>query len=286
MIGDKMASLKSAVSDTNALVQAYIWKLKFFKPKVLISMDTSRFLIKTAENGFELQRALTLRYEVFYRELLNKKSFLHIDIDRFDFIADHLIIVDKRSDEVVGTYRLISSNFSNTFYSESEFQIDRIKADKRGKLELGRACVHRDYRNGAVITLLWRGIVEYMKGVGAKYLFGCSSVNTTNLIEIGLIYEYMKGLYLSADEFRAHPRGKYRVDPMDRYAAAFEKFDIKMEAIEDLIPPLVKMYLKAGARVCGEPALDRKFKCADFLTILDMELLDKSFERKYRAKNA
>ncbi len=285
MIVEKVTSIKNSVSNSGMFLKAYRWKLRYFRPKVLLFLDTQRFLIKTVENGHELEKALRLRYEVFYKEVLDKNAFFSIDTDEFDFVCDHLIIVDKDSEKVVGTYRLISSTYSDRFYSETEFFIENVKSIRGNKLELGRACVHKDYRNGVTIALLWKGISEYMKKVDAKYLFGCSSINTTDIIEISLIYEYIKELHLSPEDSRVYPREKYKMKQIDYYLDAIERLNIKAETVEELIPPLLKSYLKAGSQICGEPALDRKFRCIDFLTVLNLELLNKSFQKKYKVRN-
>ncbi len=120
--------------------------------KISIYIDTRRFLIKTAENSQKLEGALDLRYDVFYKESLNKDNFTKIDVDKFDLICDHLIIIDKKLDSIAGTYRLISSTFSDKFYSETEFLIDHTKTAKGIKVELGRACVHKNYRKGTVLS--------------------------------------------------------------------------------------------------------------------------------------
>ena len=284
MIVEKVASLKNTFSNSNMFLKAYFWKIRYFKPRISLFLETKKFLIKTVENGSELEKALNLRYEVFYEELLNKKTFLGMDFDRFDPMCDHLIIMDKLSEKVVGTYRLISSTYSDKFYSETEFLIHSLKVVKGNKLELGRACVHKNYRNGITIALLWKGISEYMKRVDARYLFGCSSIATTNFIEISLVYKYLKELHFSSEEFRVYPKRKHVVDQINHYLDTFQSFDVRTETIEELIPPLLKSYLRAGAKVCGEPALDKKFRCADFLTVLDVELLNGSFE-KYKGKN-
>ncbi len=285
MIAKKVMSLKDTVSNSNMMRRAFLWKLRQFKPKVPILIESSRFVIKTVENVFELEKALNLRYEVFYKETLNKDNFSRTDMDKFDTICDHLIILDKKYNNIVGTYRFISSTFSDEFYSESEFSIDQIKQAPGVKLELGRACVHKDYRNGTGIALLWKGLTEYFRTIKAKYLFGCSSIGTTNVVEISLIYKYIKELYLSPEDFRVYPNEKHRIKELDHHLDAFEKFGIKTESIEDFIPPLLKSYLKAGSVICGEPALDMKFKCADFFTVLDLELLSKSFEKRHKATN-
>jgi Putative hemolysin len=128
--------------------KTYGFRLKAFKPKISFRFEVGSFTVKTAQNSRELRKALELRYRVFYQELLNKSKLFRIDIDKFDFIADHIIIIDNKNQDVVGTYRIISSSFSNKFYSETEFDISSLKLLKATKLEIGRASVHKDYRNG------------------------------------------------------------------------------------------------------------------------------------------
>ena len=286
MIAKKVNSIKDTFSNSRIIKRAYRWKFRQFKPKVSLFIENRRFIIKTVENTFELEKALNLRYDVFYKEALNKNSFIHIDADKYDLICDHLIIIDKEIDKVVGTYRFISSDFSDKFYSETEFTMDNIKNAKGIKLELGRACVDRRYRNGLAMALLWKGVSEYMKKVDAKYLFGCSSISTTNVVEISLIYKYIKELHLSSEEYRVHPKPKYKVKEIDYYQEAFDKFNINIDAIADFIPPLLKSYFKAGSVICGEPALDKKFKCADFFTLLDLDTISDSYDKKYKSTNA
>lgn len=284
MLAQKVASIKKTVSSFNMLRAAYRWKLRLFKPKIVVFYENPHFIIKSVENGHELEQALNLRYQVFYREVLNKRARLEIDVDGFDFLCDHLIIIDKNTESVIGTYRLISSTYSDRFYSETEFDIDNIKLVKGNKLELGRACVHRDFRTGAVINLLWRGVSEYMKKVESKYLFGCSSVNTTNVFDIAVVYKYLKMLSYAPDELRVFPNDGYRLKHFDQYLKTVGDIEGQNHKIKSLVPTLLKSYIRMGSKVCGEPALDVEFRCADFLTILDLEQLNLSFVKKYKTR--
>ena len=287
MLQGGVRSIKNTITKPNELLnRAYIWKLSGFTPKNFISFENKKYIVKTVETALELQKALNLRYEVYYKELINKSTIIKLDIDKYDLISDHIIIVDKYINKVVGTYRVIASTFSDNYYSESEFDITRIKDAQGNKLELGRACVHKDYRNGLTLALLWKGVSLYIESLNIKYLFGCSSVNTTNVLEISLIYKFIKDLHLSGEELRVYPKDKFRLDEITNYLDAFEKFSAKAESIEDFIPPLLKAYLKAGSKICGEPALDKKFKCADFFTVLDTDLMSDKFEKRYKAVNA
>jgi putative hemolysin len=256
--------------------------LRGFRPKVRIQFEKGSFIVKTVENWSELEQVLRLRHEVFHREFLNKRLPLGMDMDRFDPVGDHLVIVDKESGKIVGTYRLISSAYSNVFYSQSEFDLDAFLKLPGIKLELSRACIHRDYRDGIVIALLWRGLVQYIQQVKAAYLFGCASIRSMDGVEVGSIYRYLSSKSFLSAEFRIEPVGSYRMpgfyDTLGRIPEGNAEIAERGKA---LIPPLLNSYLKAGAKVCGAPALDVSFQCVDFLTVLRMEDLTRLFERKY-----
>lgn len=254
--------------------------LKNFKPKVKLLIERDRFIIKTAENHDELAKVLRLRYEVFYRELLEKRQILGMDIDKFDFKCDHLIIIDKKTDSFIGTYRLICSLFTNKFYSETEFNLQNIISLPGIKLELGRACVHRDYRTGSSIALLWRGITEYMKETGTKYMFGCSSIKTTDKLEIAAIYKNLSHNHLASQECRVTPKRKFTIKDFDVLTNGIS--EEAEGAAAEKIPPLIKSYLNMGGLICGEPAYDKKFKCADLFTLFNIDSLSEKVHKKYK----
>jgi putative hemolysin len=254
--------------------------LKNFKPKIKLNIERDRFIIKTAENHDELAKALRLRYEVFYLELLEKRLLVGIDIDKFDFKCDHLIIIDKKTDNFIGTYRLISSLFVKKFYSATEFKLDNILDLPGIKLELGRACVHKDYRTGSSIALLWRGITEYMKETGTQFLFGCSSVKVTDKSEIAAMYKHLSRNHLAPPQYRVYPKGKFKIRQFEELV---EKVTPEEEAkAAENIPALIKSYLKMGAHICGMPAYDKKFKCADFLTLFNIDTSSEKMQKKYK----
>jgi putative hemolysin len=272
--------LKRLLPLTDAIFRQKYLPVKKFNPKVKLFIERDRFIVKTAENHEELAGALRLRYEVFYRELLEKRRVYGFDIDRFDFKCDHLIIIDKKSNTFIGTYRLISSLFAKEFYSETEFDISRILALPGVKLELGRACVHKDYRTGSSIALLWRGIAEYMKQTNTQYLFGCSSVKATDLHEIASIYQVLARDFMVPSDLNVYPKRRFTIGKFNELIAQVSDEDM-LSAVEK-IPPLIKSYLKMGAHICGEPALDKKFKCADFLTLFNTNTSAEIMHKKYK----
>ncbi|HCL57042.1 MAG TPA: GNAT family N-acetyltransferase [Spirochaetia bacterium] len=254
-----------------------------FKPKIRFLLSKAGFTVKTAENPYEFQEVLKLRHRVFYEELLHKNQENGLDMDEFDFICDHLIVIDEKENRIIGTYRLNSSLFTDYFYSETEFDIKNLKKLPGTKLELGRACIEADYRNGLTITLLWAGLSEYIKKINARYLFGCSSVKTVDTFQIGTVFQFLKERYYSDVSLRVYPIGKFKIGNISSYADFISNvtrsYDPK--TAKKLVPSLLNSYLKAGAFICGEPALDKDFQCIDFLTLLDTSSMKETVIKKF-----
>ena len=251
----------------------YLFRFRGFRAKVPVHAEIRNFIVKTVDSADELESILRLRYKVFYKEFLEKRRLIALDIDQFDLICDHLMIIEKRTNACVGTYRLNCSLFNSRFYSETEFSMASIVGLPSVKLELGRACIHKDYRKGILLTLLWRGLGEYIKATDTKFLFGCSSVKTMDPLEIAAVHSYLMSHHASPHEHRAVPHEPYEVKAFPLYANLVRTLnpEIVRQHAERLIPTLLSSYLKAGAVICGDPALDREFKCVDFLTLLDIE---------------
>lgn len=259
-------------------------KLHKFKSKIAIQTDVGPFLIKTVTTQEELKEALMLRYEVFHREMMGKSAPRGLDVDEFDFDCDHLIIREKRTDRIVGTYRLRCSAFTDKFYSAKEFMLGSILQQPGVKLELGRACIHKDYRRGVVISLLWRGIADYMAASDSKFLFGCATVKTDDPRDAALLTEYF------VEEGRINPG--FRTRPTLAYTMPLFGFfreelrgpltETQRAEAEELLPPLCRAYLRIGAYIGGEPAWDREFQCIDFLTILHREDLNRTLWKRFK----
>ena len=148
-----------------------------YRPHLIIDLETKNYRLKTATSLDELIGAFKLRHENFLQDICETNEIY--DVDEYDHRCDHLIIIDKESETIVGTYRVICSKFHHNFYSQSEFNLDGFLKKEGVKVELGRACITASHRNGNVIDLLWRGIGQYSMKVQADYLFGCSSVKIT-----------------------------------------------------------------------------------------------------------
>lgn len=278
------ASLGRVSLNLQSFYQLRMNRIHKFKPKIEIHSEVGPFEIKTVTDTEELKEALALRYEVFHKEMLGKKNLQGIDVDEFDFNCDHLIIKEKRSNQVVGTYRLNCSLFTDEFYSGKEFKLSNILQLPGVKLELGRACIHKDYRRGILISLLWRGIAEYMAACEAKYLFGCATVKTDDPRDAALLTRYFEEENRISPDMRTRPTLEFTMPLLGYFLNEIQGplTETQRAQAEELIPPLCRAYLKAGAYIGGEPAWDQEFQCIDFLTILQREDLNRTLWKKFK----
>lgn len=234
-----------------------------------------------ARSESEILEAQRLRYRVFCEELGARlpTRIPGVDQDIYDRFCKHLIVRDENSGEVVGTYRILSPEDARKiggYYSENEFDLTRLQHLRPRLVEIGRSCVHADYRSGATITLLWAGLASFMRESGYEYLIGCASISmadggyaATNL------YHRLKE-HLSPLEYRVFPRCPLPMNALHR--------DIP-EAQLPPLPPLIKGYLRAGAYVCGDPAWDPDFNTADLPVLLPMARLDARYARHFLGKS-
>lgn len=262
------------------------WSIKYnpqfllYRPTFKIHIETSKYILKTADQLSELMNAFELRHQIFLEEVDCHKNQDSYDTDKFDTICDHLIIVDKETEHIVGTYRVLSTSFTDEFYSEEEFHLKDFLSLPGEKMELGRACIHHGHRNGVVIDLLWKGICRYIKLTNSKYLFGCSSVKSTEQAEVQVLFDYLKSENLLKGEHHIKSIGKYAMT-MDLENGEENESEEKRAFAKKVLPPLLRSYFTAGAFVYGTPALDVDFKCTDFLTILDVENMSAAYKKRY-----
>lgn len=248
-----------------------------YSPSLDIQIDSGKYRIKTATKTDELVKAFRLRYDNFLAGIGIGENE-QFDIDDLDHLCDHLVIVDREFDSIVGTYRIFTNETTDRFYSEAEFEMETFLDQDAKMIELGRACIDTHHRNGAVIDLLWKGIAEYIMRTNSRFLFGCTSVYVTDPSESLMLYNFMENKGWIDNSYGVTPKGKYQMNLQNLTVDSqiMENFDPK-----PFVPSLLRSYMSAGAKVFGHPALDADFECVDFLTVLDMERITKSFKRRY-----
>ncbi|MFZ0827629.1 MAG: GNAT family N-acyltransferase [Verrucomicrobiia bacterium] len=244
-------------------------------PAVKTTLESLRLLVSSpapytarrARDRDEVRAAQALRFQVFNLELhegLEQSFSTGRDEDPFDTVCDHLIVEHLPSANIVGTYRLqtgLNAAARLGYYCAQEFEFAGFEPFRPRMIELGRACVHPQHRNLVVLGLLWKGIADYARVYGARYLFGCSSLTAQ---------EPAVGASAYADLCRKHlAPPPWRTRPLAAYDCSLSQ--IAAEPVK--IPKLLRAYLSLGAKICGPPALDRQFKTIDFLTLLDLETM-------------
>jgi putative hemolysin len=227
-----------------------------------------------ARTAAEVEEAQRIRYKVFAEEMgANLPSAgLGLDIDRFDEYCDHLLVRDHGNDKVVGTYRILPPDQAlnaGGYYSETEFDMTRLMHLRNRMVEVGRSCVHPDYRDGATITQLWSGLADYITKNNHEYLIGCASIS------MGDGGHYAASVYNKIHKLHAAP-AEYRVFPHCRLP--LESLNQNLDVI---IPPLIKGYLRLGAYVAGEPAWDPDFNCADVFILMPVSRMNARYAKHF-----
>lgn len=238
-----------------------------------------RFAVGFAASRHEVLEAQRLRYLVFGQEMGVRLAGADrgIDEDEFDAHCDHLLVRDRLSGAVVGTYRALPpgrAGAAGGLYADREFDLTFLQPLRHCMVEVGRACVHPAHRSAAVMLLLWSALARYVIEGGFEYFVGCASIGLDDGGQLAAsVYRRVREDRLSPDHLRVFPRNPF---PLDR----FEPRDPAG------IPPLLKGYLGMGAWVCGEPALDPDFNCADLPVLLSLDRLDARFARHFLKRAA
>lgn len=239
-------------------VSANTHTLPASRPRIVADFITSEPDIR------EIQR---LRYEVFCEEYnvtlpVNMTwNGQPIDADELDDHCLHLVVRDTNTNEPVGYTRVLTSEQAEKlghYYSSHEFHIDRIVNRPGRFLEIGRTCIHPDYRNGATIAVLWSFLAKYMMEFDYQYLFGCASIS---LNDGGTAYANI--MQVVRDQFMAEE--EFRVEPL----LPLQLKEVSVEG-KASFPPLLKAYTRMGARICGEACWDPDFNVADVFVLLDI----------------
>jgi putative hemolysin len=241
----------------------------------LLVHQQGEYGLRLARTEEEVQLAQALRFSVFNLELnegLETSYQTGRDADPFDPVCDHLLVEHLETKQIVGTYRLqmgTSAAKNLGYYSEQEFDFTPYETNRARIVELGRACVHKNHRNLAVLGLLWKGIANYAREHGGRYLIGCSSLTSQDPAEGASMFSQLVRSHHAPLEWRTLPKPAYDC-PMDQLVAEAPK-----------VPKLLRAYLTIGAKICGPPALDRHFKTIDFLTLLDLEAIPEDVKRRF-----
>ncbi len=236
----------------------------------------SKFILGIADKH-EIPELQKLRYEDLVLEFDFSKSTNGLDVSEYDDFCDHLIVKDAQNNKIVGTYRLMTNEhlqYKDKFVCEDEFNITKLKNCNSNILELGRAVVHKDYRQGTVLKLLWNGIIQYAKEHGVRYLFGTASFHGTDLSLYENAFSNLHYNYLVSEQIACTPKAPSAT------LAPLKEHQIDMVKAKQEMPSLIKGYLLMGCKVCDGLFIDNDFNSIDTMIILDLENTNTAYFNK------
>lgn len=241
--------------------------------------DASRYTVVVADDRSLVEEAQRLRHRVFAEEFGATLGGAPDgrDEDRFDAYCDHLVVRESLSGRAVGTYRVLSPECAaraGGYYSETEFDFTRLQSLRPRMAEIGRTCVEPAHRSGVVMLLLWSALARLAMDRGYEYLVGAASVGLgQGGANAAAVYRRIAADGLSPESLRVIPRNPLPLDRLEPAGPA-------------TVPPLLRSYLGLGAWVCGEPAWDPDFGCADVPVLLALDRLDGRFARRVLGRAA
>ncbi len=240
-------------------------------------INSGKFSVAIANDAKSIDECLRLRYEIFSGEMGANIHGIEVglDKDRFDDYCQHLMVIEKSTDRVIATTRLLpSSEIKNTgnFYSETEFDLRNIHKLQGSILEVGRTCIHKNFRRSIVLSKLWQGIALIISQTKTDYLIGCASIplNGGEQYLNSLMHKIHINHY-SHPKHRVHPHIKLNV------SNTHQPGDV-------ILPTLLKGYLRQGAVICGEPYWDAEFGVADVFVLLDCKQISARYSKYFIEK--
>jgi len=239
------------------------------------------FNVHWAQDGCEVREAQRLRYRIFAGEMGAQLSPpagapAGHDVDRFDAFCEHLLVRATRPGEepgeVIGTYRVLTPDAARRaggLYSETEFDLQRVRPLLGKAVELGRSCVHPNWRSGGVVMALWGALGEFMLANGLDTMIGCASVGMRDGGHgAASLWARLRETHLSPPEWRVTPRLPLPLDDLRQ--------DLEIET-----PTLIKGYLRCGAKVLGAPAWDPDFGTADLPLLMRFDELPARYRKHF-----
>ncbi|WP_405139384.1 GNAT family N-acetyltransferase [Nocardia sp. NBC_01388] len=249
----------------------------YVTPEPLRTSGRSQYSLVVSSDAEHREAAQRLRYQVFANEPgftipVNENG---LDADRFDDHCDHLLVRDDLTDQFVGCYRMLPPDkvtAAGGYYTATEFDLTAMDPAGNRMVEMGRACVVPDHRNGSTLTLMWAGILHYIQLTGYEWIMGCVSVPMQTTPEeapgrnVRAVRDQLLSRYALEPERHVRPYNPVVVDglPLDELDAP----------ARPKLPPLMSGYLRLGAQICGEPAHDPDFAVADFVALLGLSTIN------------
>lgn len=238
--------------------------------------DSGRLRAELTTARRDILAAQRLRYRVFTEEYGARfDGIAGIDSDAFDKHCRHLVVKDVLTGQVIAYTRILTDERARRaggWYSAGEFELGMVERLAGRVLEIGRTCVHPDYRSGAAISVLWSKLAEILLAEDFAYLFGCASIPLADPLAPAMLAELA---------VREETDPAFRVTP-----------NLALPALVDngfaapKLPPLLRTYLSMGAKICGAPCWDPDFHCADVFVLVEVATIPMRYKKHFMASRA
>jgi len=253
-----------------------------FQPEPLVAAPAAAIEVAWAEHQDEVREAQQLRYAVFAGEMGARlpNTVPGHDVDLFDDFCEHLLVRESATRQVIGTYRVLTPAQAKRVggtYSDTEFDLTRLRTLRERMVELGRSCVHPDHRHGGVIMALWGALGEFMLRNQLDTMIGCASIPMNMDGPHGVvsgghaaasIWRQVKDKHLASIEWHVRPRLPLPVERLD-------------DSLNVDPPALIKGYLRLGSKVLGPPAWDPDFNAADLPLMMRLQDLPARYRKHF-----
>lgn len=270
-------------------------------PTGLVLADSGPLKVRLAHGSKEIRAAQALRYQVFYKSMGAHPKFRQrlgrVDSDRYDSLCEHLLLtttdkVKKASkktrlasgETVIGCYRLLRRDVAERnggFYTQGEFDLTPFLTGvgrDLNILELGRSCVHPDYRSGKAISLMWKGLGVFVERNDIEAMMGCASFPGTDPRALAEPLSYLRHHHAGVGGWQVQAHADQFVD-MNMLAA--EAIDEK--AARRALPPVLRGYIRSGALVGSGAVIDHRFNTVDVFVLMPMQHMSDRYRRRYAA---
>jgi L-ornithine Nalpha-acyltransferase len=263
----------------------------------MLAFQRNGLALRMAEGPEELRAAQRLRYQVFYEECgataTETMRATRRDADHFDNICDHLLVIEQgrvvadgtglHDGRVIGTYRLLRQDIAEKnsgFYSQSEFDLAPLlqRHSELRFLEVGRSCVAQGFRGKPVAELLWQGIWNYVRIHQMDVMFGCASLEGTNIDELADELTFIATTQATPDDWKVAALPQHHV-PMQRKAAS----EVDQRSVLRRLPTLVKAYMRLGCYIGDGAVVDHQFNTTDILIVLPVSGINPRYFNHYGA---
>ena len=281
--------------------------LRFKRPRPKVYGAIGDLEVRLAQSRLDVRRAQKLRFRVFYKEMSAISDAATImqrrDMDHYDPICDHLLVVDKgrnnkkltnlkrrpwpMRDKVVGTYRLLRQEVADLysgFYTQGEYDINKLierKSPDYNFVELGRSCVLKPFRTRRTVELLWQGIWNYIHEHNCDVLIGCASFPGTDPKQHAEALSFLYHNALAPEDWRVRAHDHLFVDMNMKPAS-----EIDTKNALRALPPLIKGYLRIGAYIGDGAVIDHQFGTTDVLIVMPMEVMDNRYFTHFGKKDS